>query len=47
MNKFTKAKEQVIQIFWKIERGYEKDVIKYLNYPKSASNNKRKCFSFL
>ena len=38
MNELTKAEEQVMQILWKIERGFVKDVIEHLNNPKPAYN---------
>lgn len=38
MNELTKAEEQVMQILWKIERGFVKDVVEKLNNPKPAYN---------
>lgn len=38
MNELTKAEEQVMQILWKIEKGFVKDVIEYFNKPKPAYN---------
>jgi len=38
MNELTKAEEQVMQILWKIERGFVKDVIELLDNPKPAYN---------
>jgi BlaI family transcriptional regulator, penicillinase repressor len=38
MNELTKAEEQVMQILWKIERGFVKDVIEHLDNPKPAYN---------
>ncbi len=38
MNELTKAEEQVMQVLWKIERGFVKDVIKHLDNPKPAYN---------
>ncbi len=38
MNELTRAEEQVMQILWKIERGFVKDVVEQLNNPKPAYN---------
>jgi len=38
MNELTKAEEQIMQILWKIEKGFVKDVIEYFNKPKPAYN---------
>ncbi len=38
MNELTKAEEQIMQILWKIEKGFVKDVITYFNKPKPAYN---------
>lgn len=32
----TKAEEQVMQILWKIEKGFVKDLLKHYNEPKPA-----------
>ena len=38
MNELTRAEEQVMQILWKIERGFVKDVVELLDNPKPAYN---------
>jgi BlaI family transcriptional regulator, penicillinase repressor len=38
MNELTRAEEQVMQVLWKIERGFVKDVVEQLNNPKPAYN---------
>ena len=38
MNELTRAEEQVMQILWKIERGFVKDVVEHLDNPKPAYN---------
>ena len=38
MNELTKAEEQVMQVLWKIERGFVKDVVDLLDNPKPAYN---------
>jgi BlaI family transcriptional regulator, penicillinase repressor len=38
MNELTRAEEQVMQILWKIERGFVKDVVVLLDNPKPAYN---------
>ena len=38
MKELTKAEEQIMQILWKLEKGFVKDVIDYLPYPKPAYN---------
>ncbi len=38
MNELTKAEEQVMQILWKIEKGFVKDVMTHFNEPKPAYN---------
>ncbi|MFN8254835.1 MAG: BlaI/MecI/CopY family transcriptional regulator [Bacteroidales bacterium] len=38
MNELTRAEEQVMQILWKIERGFVKDVVEQLPNPKPAYN---------
>jgi len=34
--KLTKAEEQVMQILWKIEKGFIKDILEHFGYPKPA-----------
>ena len=38
MKTLTKAEEQVMQILWKIEKGFVNDVIEYIPEPKPAYN---------
>ncbi len=38
MNELTRAEEQVMQILWKIERGFVKDVVELLDNPKPGYN---------
>jgi BlaI family transcriptional regulator, penicillinase repressor len=38
MNELTRAEEQVMQVLWKIERGFVKDVVDQLDNPKPAYN---------
>lgn len=38
MNELTKAEEQIMQVLWKIERGFVKDVVDRLDNPKPAYN---------
>lgn len=38
MNELTKAEEQVMQILWKIEKGFVKDVMAHFAEPKPAYN---------
>ena len=38
MNELTKAEEQVMQILWKLEKGFVKDVIARFDEPKPAYN---------
>ena len=38
MNELTKAEEQIMQILWKIEKGFVKDVIIHFKEPKPAYN---------
>ena len=38
MNELTRAEEQVMQVLWKIERGFVKDVVELLDNPKPAYN---------
>ncbi|MCF6241974.1 MAG: BlaI/MecI/CopY family transcriptional regulator [Bacteroidales bacterium] len=38
MNELTKAEEQVMQILWRIEKGFVKDVITHFSEPKPAYN---------
>ncbi len=38
MNELTKAEEQVMQILWKIEKGFVKDVMTHFDEPKPAYN---------
>ena len=38
MKELTKAEEQIIQILWKIEKGFVKDIIEYLPKPRPAYN---------
>jgi BlaI family transcriptional regulator, penicillinase repressor len=33
---FTRAEEQIMQILWKIERGFVKDVLEHFDEPKPA-----------
>lgn len=38
MKELTRAEEQVMQVLWKIEKGFVKDVIAHFNNPKPAYN---------
>jgi BlaI family penicillinase repressor len=38
MKQLTKAEEQIMQILWKLEKGFVKDIIEYLPQPKPAYN---------
>ncbi len=38
MKELTKAEEQVMQILWKIEKGFIKDIISRMEEPKPAYN---------
>lgn len=38
MKELTKAEEQIIQILWKIEKGFVKNIIEYLPEPRPAYN---------
>lgn len=38
MKELTKAEEQVMQILWKLEKGFVKDIIGEMNDPKPAYN---------
>ena len=38
MNKLTKAEEQIMQILWKLEKAFIKDVLEHLPDPKPAYN---------
>ncbi len=38
MKELTKAEVQVMQILWKIEKGFVKDIMKYFDSPKPAYN---------
>jgi BlaI family transcriptional regulator, penicillinase repressor len=38
MKELTKAEEQIMQILWKIEKGFVKDIIPYCGTPKPAYN---------
>jgi len=38
MKELTKAEEQVMQILWKIEQGFVKDIVEYFPEPKPAYN---------
>lgn len=38
MKELTKAEEQVMQILWKIEKGFVKDLIEHFDDPKPAYN---------
>ena len=38
MKELTKAEEQVMQILWKIEKGFVKDVLAKMSEPKPAYN---------
>ena len=38
MKHLTKAEEQVMQILWDIEKGFVKDVLDKMHYPKPAYN---------
>ncbi|MGD8535860.1 MAG: BlaI/MecI/CopY family transcriptional regulator [Candidatus Aminicenantes bacterium] len=38
MKELTKAEEQIMQILWKLEKGFVKDVLEHLPKPKPAYN---------
>jgi BlaI family penicillinase repressor len=38
MKQLTKAEEQIMQILWKVGKGFVKDIIEYLPQPKPAYN---------
>jgi predicted transcriptional regulator len=38
MKELTKAEEQIMQILWKLEKGFVKDILEYLPKPKPAYN---------
>ncbi len=38
MKELTKAEEQVMQVLWKIEKGFVKDVVEHFKTPKPAYN---------
>ncbi len=38
MKELTKAEEQVMQVLWKIEKGFVKDVVEHFKNPKPAYN---------
>jgi len=38
MKELTKAEEQIMQILWKIEKGFVKDILEHLPRPRSAYN---------
>ena len=38
MRELTNAEEQIMQVLWKIEKGFVKDVIEFLPDPKPAYN---------
>jgi BlaI family penicillinase repressor len=38
MKKLTKAEEQIMQVLWKLEKGFVKDIIKHLPKPEPAYN---------
>jgi predicted transcriptional regulator len=38
MKELTKAEEQIMQILWKLEKGFVKDILEHLPKPKPAYN---------
>jgi len=38
MRELTRAEEQVMQVLWKIRKGFVKDVLEHFNEPKPAYN---------
>ena len=38
MKELTKAEDQIMQILWKLEKGFVKDIIDYFPQPKPAYN---------
>ena len=38
MNKLTRAEEQIMQVLWKLERAFIKDILTHLPDPKPAYN---------
>ena len=38
MRELTRAEEQVMQVLWKIKKGFVKDVLEYFDDPKPAYN---------
>ncbi|HEY8510973.1 MAG TPA: BlaI/MecI/CopY family transcriptional regulator, partial [Cyclobacteriaceae bacterium] len=38
MKELTRAEDQVMQVLWKLEKGFVKDIIEHLPKPKPAYN---------
>ncbi|MBN1107559.1 MAG: BlaI/MecI/CopY family transcriptional regulator [Bacteroidales bacterium] len=38
MRELTRAEEQVMQVLWKIKKGFVKDILEYFDEPKPAYN---------
>jgi BlaI family penicillinase repressor len=38
MRELTRAEEQVMQVLWKLKRGFVKDILEHFNEPKPAYN---------
>ena len=38
MRELTRAEEQVMQVFWKIKKGFVKDILEHFEDPKPAYN---------
>ena len=38
MRELTRAEEQVMQVLWKIDRGFVKDILEHFDYPRPAYN---------
>jgi predicted transcriptional regulator len=38
MRELTRAEEQVMQVLWKIKKGFVKDILEHFNEPKPAYN---------
>ena len=38
MKELTKAEDEIMQILWKIKKGFVKDILKYFQEPKPAYN---------
>jgi BlaI family transcriptional regulator, penicillinase repressor len=38
MRELTRAEEQVMQVLWKIEKGFVKDILEYFDEPRPAYN---------